>query len=190
MAAKDNMKEEIETMRRHFGGLVALVKDLKGRVETLEKEKDQSDALEIKTNQGINEEVDNILKQQDAVDKAIAANKEAITEIDQEIKEIFKQRKYSDDEKRKKPIENAIDDTDHELSDHKKQRKCRYFNRGFCKYTKDVDSSILMEFVETTCKLKNVKMLNALKDILNNVNGSKVGEFADEALIVPICIQV
>ena len=135
MAAKDNMKEEIETMRRHFGSLVALVKDLKGRVETLEKEKDQSDALENKTSQGINEKVDNILKKQDAVDKAIAANKEAITEIDHEIKEIFKQRKYSDDEKRKKPIENAIDDTDHELSDHKKQRKSWYFNRGFCKYT-------------------------------------------------------
>ena len=47
-----------------------------------------------------------------------------------------------------------------------------------------------MEFVGTTFKLKNVKMLNALKDILNNVNGSKVGEVADEALIVPICIQV
>ena len=36
------------------------------------------------------------------------------------MKEIIKQRKDSDDEKRKKPIENAIDDTDHELSDHKK----------------------------------------------------------------------
>ena len=60
----------------------------------------------------------------------------------------------------------------------------------FVSTQQDVDSSILIEFVETTCKLKNVKMLNALKDILNNVNGSKVGEVADEALIVPICIQV
>ena len=43
MAAKDKMEEEIETIRRHFGGLVALVKDLKLRIETLWKEKDKSD---------------------------------------------------------------------------------------------------------------------------------------------------
>ena len=46
MAAKDNMKEEIETMRRHFGGLVALVKYLKVRSATLEKEKDKSDKIQ------------------------------------------------------------------------------------------------------------------------------------------------
>ena len=54
----------------------------------------------------------------------------------------------------------------------------------FVSTQKDVDSTIAMEVVEI------VKMLDVLKDITNNVNGSKVGEVANEALIVPICIQV
>ena len=73
-------------------------------------------------------------KKQEAVDKAIAANKEAIAENDKEIKEFLKKRKDTADEKIKVRksvhIENGTEAEDN-VEDHKNQRKCRYFNRGF-----------------------------------------------------------
>ena len=40
MTDKIALVEEVKTMKRHFGGLVALVKDLKAKVENLEKKQE------------------------------------------------------------------------------------------------------------------------------------------------------
>ena len=37
MADKNNLEEKVKVMKRHFGGLVSLVKDLKARLENIEK---------------------------------------------------------------------------------------------------------------------------------------------------------
>ena len=48
MAGKDNLEEEVKAMKRHFGGVVSLVKDLKVRLEKLEKRTEDASNKEIK----------------------------------------------------------------------------------------------------------------------------------------------
>jgi DNA-directed RNA polymerase beta' subunit len=69
------------------------------------------------------EEIQNILRKQNNIDKAIAANVEAITKIEKEIIN-FTQKTQNDVTK----IQTS------EVGVVKKAKKCRYFNRGYCKY--------------------------------------------------------
>ena len=75
------------------------------------------------------DEVNEILEAQAIVDKIIAAKADAIKRIDQEIKEL-KENKT----KHKRPID-TIDKEINVGAVKTVQKKCRYFNRGFCKYT-------------------------------------------------------
>ena len=72
MADKDNLQNEVKTMKRHFGGLVSLVKDLKARLETFEKKNELNK----------NEEVRDIVQKQVALDELIVANADMIKKID------------------------------------------------------------------------------------------------------------
>ena len=59
MADKDNLEEEVKTMKRHFGGLVSLVKDLKNRLERLENG----------TEHDLNKEIKVIMEKQTAIEE-------------------------------------------------------------------------------------------------------------------------
>ena len=106
MSGKVSLEEQVATLQKQFGGIVKLVKGLKASVEALEST-------------GIPKEMDEI----------IVANADAIKRMDREMKEI-KEKK----QEQKAPIdtsENEIGDGEGEVKTVKK--KCRYFNRGFCK---------------------------------------------------------
>jgi hypothetical protein len=114
---KATMEEEIKTIQRHVGGLVKNMLNLQSKVEAIEKK------LEDK----FIDEVNAILVKQRDLDKAIVANSAAILEIE---KDILNSSKV-------KPSETQEDTSKDKTSDKAiviKRKKCRYFNRGYCKY--------------------------------------------------------
>ena len=120
MSGKVSLEEQVATLQKQFGGIVKLVKGLKASVEALESTGIPKEMDEVKE----------ILEAQRVIDEIIVANADAIKRMDREMKEI-KEKK----QEQKAPIdtpENEIGDGDGEVKTVKK--KCRYFNRGFCKY--------------------------------------------------------
>ena len=107
------MEEELKTLRKHLGGLVKTMLYMKSKIQALEKK--------VEENQ--EEEIRNILRKQYDIDKAIAANVEAITKIDKEIIN-FSQKKQNDATKKQTSEVGVV----------RNAKKCRYFNRGYCKY--------------------------------------------------------
>ena len=130
--AKSNEKSmelEIKNLQKHMGGLVKTILDLKAKVEALGK-KGEGNQMD---------EIEKIHEKQRINDKAIAANTNAITKIDKELRAL-EGKKEEDMIKNDDVIES--DHRDHsakEKSDDTrctKRNKCRYFNRGYCKFTK------------------------------------------------------
>ena len=78
MATNDNFEEEFKTMKRHFGGIVSLVKDLKARLESLE--------LEVQPDK--DQEVKDIAEKQAKLDELFVVKKESIIRIDKEMEEM------------------------------------------------------------------------------------------------------
>jgi antitoxin component YwqK of YwqJK toxin-antitoxin module len=106
-------------MKRHFGGLAALVKELKAKVDNLEKNQDN---------------VATIMNIQRIVDDAIKANAAAIKKIEEEIMDLNNLMKQ-------KHVQKDIgEDGKVDAKDNNEQsksctvRKCRYYDRGHCKY--------------------------------------------------------
>ena len=102
-----------------MGGIAKLLKDLKSRVESLEKKEQES----------ANKEIQEIIDAQTVMDEIIVANADAIKRMEKEIMEIFT----------KKAMDKVIGDViEKESSENDKvikvKKKCRYFNHGFCKY--------------------------------------------------------
>ena len=127
--SEKGMEEEIKNLQKHMGGLVKTIIDLKHRVETLEKG----------ANENHKKEIEYISENQNVIDKAIAANKNAIQNIDKEIHTLSQSKRVGKNTIDKKIADKAIEENgDTEKSDvvnELKARKCRYFNRGYCKYT-------------------------------------------------------
>ena len=135
MTDKNALEEEFKVMKKHFGGLVGLVKELKTKVENLEKNKEPDENVEIKKivekQQSKIEELENKIAEKDMdliesirenqriIDKAIAANSAAISKIDKEIQTAAKVTEDANNEDQNEVI---------------KPKKCRYNNCGFCKY--------------------------------------------------------
>ena len=118
---KATMEEEIKTLQRHMGGLVKNVLCLQSKVEAMEKK------LEDK----YMHEVEALLVKQRELDKEIAANSAAIKKIDEEISDSSKAKH---NENAKKNLKDASKDNTSDEVIQSKKRKCRYFNRGYCKY--------------------------------------------------------
>ena len=135
MTDKNALEEEFTVMQKHFGGLVGLVKELKTKVENLEKNKEPDENVEIKKivekQKSKIEELENKIAEKDIdliesirenqriIDKAIAANSAAISKIDKEIQTAAKVTEDANNEDQNEVI---------------KPKKCRYNNCGFCKY--------------------------------------------------------
>ena len=127
------MEEEIKKLQKHMGGLVRTIIDLKSKVE----------ALENKAENNQHNELANIMEKQEIVDKAIAANSEAIIRIDQEILSFSKVVQKDTLEKKNVDEVGGVynKEEEHDEAESKRRvgrytrRKCRYFNRGYCKFT-------------------------------------------------------
>ena len=72
MAGKTSLEDQVKALQRQFGGIVKLVKDLKGTVEALQEKSVPKEVEEIKE----------ILDAQRIVDEIIVANSDAIRRID------------------------------------------------------------------------------------------------------------
>ena len=114
------LEEEVKVMQKHFGGLVQMVKALKVNVE----------ALENKIDKKVNAEIKEIVDAQSVIDDILVANTVALKRIDKEIQDIVVKQDIADENK---------SETDDDRMNHvekKTVKKCRYFNAGFCKYSK------------------------------------------------------
>ena len=192
-----SIEGKIETLQRHFGGIVSTVKDLKANLEALRKSFEQvqssevqemvetqrvleeivvansdsvkqikSEILQLKRNecveaykqgtmegQNVNQSEDymkEIIEKQKMIDKTIVQNSDAIKVLDKEIICILDDKSKKDMEK--KEVDNAIKELNKKIQKkqvntqnvandtvgdkvvNRKSKKCRYFNRGYCKY--------------------------------------------------------
>ena len=101
MIDKSILDEEVKVMKRQFGGMAALVKELEAKVENLEKNQDN---------------VAKIMDKQSIVEDAINANAASIKKLEKEIMDlnIMKQ----------KQLQNDIREDGH----CKYKLRCRYFH--------------------------------------------------------------
>ena len=111
------MEEEMKTLKRHVGGLVKNLLNLQSKVETMQKKLEDKFTKDVKT----------ILEKQKILDKAIADNSAAITKIDNEIL-------HSSKVKQNEIIKDTTKDKTSDTAIVNKRKKCRYFDRGYCKY--------------------------------------------------------
>jgi transcriptional regulator with PAS, ATPase and Fis domain len=117
-----SLEEEVETLKKHMGLIMRTVKDLKGTVEALGK----------KTVPNENDEVKEIMETQRVIEEVLVANSDAMKRIDKEIVKIMNTKEVS------LPVVDANKDNLESVTKannvNKMTKKCRYFNRGFCKY--------------------------------------------------------
>ena len=118
MEENSSLDSQVKTLRRQVGGIARLVKDLKCSMESLEKK------VSVKENTEIQE----IIDAQQLLDEIIVANSDAIKRIEKEIKEIAVN-------KSSKAAPEEIIEADDNVKKGNKRRKCRYYNRGYCKHT-------------------------------------------------------
>ena len=123
------MQEEIKSLQKHMSGLVKTILDLKSKVEYL-----------VNKDAGEKNEVEKILEKQILIDKAIIENAAAIENIDKELKAALEtvhkdviQNQIVDKED---AVPELVENTENikKKNEDKIQRKCKFFNSGFCKY--------------------------------------------------------
>ena len=118
--AKGTLEDQAQTLQKHMGAVLATVRDLKASVDALKRRDPINENKEIKE----------ILDAQKLVDEVIGANRDAIKRIDEEIKQLV-------DKKVETKTNHNSDNSEEEakdMVDKKKMKKCRYYDRGFCKY--------------------------------------------------------
>ena len=122
--AATSSEEQLKILQKHFGALVMTVKQLKTSVDALNKQMEA-----IKT-----EEVKDIMKTQKVINEVIAEHTDAIKHL--EIELVKEQKKTKSSKEQKKSHQEGVKDETLEknIGTSKHIKKCRYFNRGFCKY--------------------------------------------------------
>ena len=113
------LEEEVKTLQKYLGGAIQMIKALKVSVEALEKRLDENENKEIKE----------IKDAQVVIEEILRENLYAIKRVDKELHSLGA-RKTNSKENKKEP-----DDKKDEEVEKKPAKKCRYYNRGFCKYT-------------------------------------------------------
>ena len=143
---KLSLDEEVKTLKKHFGGIIATVKSLKETVDKLEKKISKEENYEIKE----------IMETQKVIEEVIVANGDAIRRIDKEIANLCKEtskveynteiidrgKKRNKGGSKEEPSDESVKDCQidnnrevrEEISTIKVVKKCRYFNGGYCKY--------------------------------------------------------
>ena len=124
-AVKSSLAEEVKTLQKHMGAIMRTVKDLKATVE----------ALGEKMLTKENEEIKEIMEAQRVVEEVIVANSDALKRIDRDMLRIRDTKPTTGSvcdaaKETTKTVDQKIDTV------HKMTKKCRYFDRGYCKYNK------------------------------------------------------
>ena len=110
-----------------MGGIVKMVRELQSSVRNLETKIQSSQKDEIKE----------ILTAQQVIDQIIVANPDAIKRIDREIIKVQNENieiKQSKEALGKVKRLNKTDDKIEEIENKNKDKKCRYYDSGHCKY--------------------------------------------------------
>ena len=110
MAGENSLEVRIKGLEQSFGTIVKAFKDMRASMNMMEE----------KVKQIQNEKVEEIIETQKNLNEMIAVNANAIQRIDNEILEIQKDKA------------NAASTKGNEIV--REPKKCRYFNRGHCKY--------------------------------------------------------
>ena len=110
MADKVEMELKIKSLEKSMRTMVKALKELKASMDT----------LAIKVNKNQEEEILELIKTQKMLNDSVVTNSEAIKRIDIEIQRL--ERK--DDSKTEEVNERGI----------KERKKCKFFNRGYCRY--------------------------------------------------------
>ena len=118
MDTNKTLEEQVKALQKQMGGMARLVKDIKSTVDNLEK----------KINVKDDKEIQEIVEAQQVIDAIIVANADAIKRIDKEMRDISEKQHVK--EAKSDIIEKDSDDAVKVI----KRKRCRYFNRGFCKY--------------------------------------------------------
>ena len=142
MATNNDFEEEFKTMKRHFGGIVSLVKDLKARLES----------LEIKVQPGNDQEVKDIAEKQARLDELVVVNKESIIRIDKEMEEM-KNSGFGSQSSRGNHTEEVKGASEKGIV----TKKCRYYDKGYCKYASKCRYSHPKEMCRTYKESKRCK---------------------------------
>ena len=110
----DNIPVEVQIkdLEKTMGTIVRALKELKASVKVLEEKENRSQS----------DEIQEIVKSQKTLEEIITTNAIAIKRIDEEIKKC---------QTNKEKIESSKDETNKVENEEK---KCRYFNRGHCKF--------------------------------------------------------
>ena len=112
--------EKEETLQRGMAGMLKMFKELKNAVEVIEKK-----LLLTK-----DDEIKEIIDTQKVIEGVIVANGDAIKRIDEEIKELTKKTEEAVGSSSREETREGYDVS----SRVTKRKRCRYYNRGYCKY--------------------------------------------------------
>ena len=116
MADENSLEKEVRNLQKHFGSFAKLVKDLNERVKSLESKGKYSEDKDIQE----------IIENQRVVDEILVSNSDAIKNLDKEIQKLKQEKEVDEIEMKKTCVDKN--------GDRVKDKKCRYFNRGHCKY--------------------------------------------------------
>ena len=133
-ATKATVEEDVMVLKKHFGGVLATVKALMEKVDIMEKKLEQKENDQIKEFiPNKEEEIKEIVEAQKVIEETLVTNSNAIERIDMEIKELSQlggvtaaPANQNDSSEVVEPFKG--------LSGRRNGNKCRYYNRGHCKY--------------------------------------------------------
>ena len=108
MAGESSLLDQVKTLQRHMGLFGKAFKDMTERVKALEENAKVEDRKEIKDDGNKKDEIESILEKQKLIDKAIAANTDAICMIDEELLDMGKQTKFYKDKVAQRKEDNEI----------------------------------------------------------------------------------
>ena len=112
------LDEKVNAMRKDLVTVVKALRDLSASVKKLE-EKSENDE---------NKELQEILKSQEMIDRIIVENSDSIKRLDREIAKLEKEKPKVDEPKE------ALETNEDEGRVDETIKKCRYYNKGYCKY--------------------------------------------------------
>ena len=123
MTSDNSLADQVKTLQGYMGRFAKTMKDLTERVNNLENNKKSDDD---------EREIKEILESQRVIDEILVANTDAIKRINKELLEVegkIKKQKLEEVESIKSPIEIIGNVVKQGM-----KRKCRYNNRGHCRY--------------------------------------------------------
>ena len=123
MSGKIDLADQVKSLQKHMGGVAKLVKDLLTKVEGLEKKVENKERNELKE----------IMESRRVIEEVIVANSVAIKKIETEIIEITKKNNCENVKKEDLESFTGVKKVKSVMVKEGK-KKCRYFNRGYCRY--------------------------------------------------------